>query len=68
MTSFIRNQKDDLDNELLEGYTIDDLDSSSVKAYKAKLLERYPESGLDTKIEEEFFRGGKSNPRNSVLV
>ena len=54
MTSFIRNQKDDLDNELLEGYTIDDLDSSSVKAYKAKLLERYPESGLDTKSEEEF--------------
>lgn len=68
VTSFIRNQKDDLDNELLEGYTIDDLDSSSVKAYKAKLLERYLESGLDTKIEEEFFRGAKSNPRNSILV
>ncbi|WP_222717477.1 AlbA family DNA-binding domain-containing protein [Listeria portnoyi] len=54
LRSFLRNAEDDLDSELLKGYTMDDLDYESIVRYKDIVGERDLETDYLTLSNEEF--------------
>lgn len=54
--ALIRNRVEDLDSELLDGYTEDDLDLQSVASYRACLAERYPRRNFDGMSVLDFLK------------
>lgn len=52
--ALLRNQSDSLDNELLNNYTIEDLDMDSVMQYQSILNQRYPSQKFLDKTPEQF--------------
>lgn len=53
---FLRNATDNIDGELLEGYTIEDLDKDSVLLFKNVVHQRKPESNYLETRNEDFLR------------
>lgn len=56
LSAMLRNQSDDLDSELLNGYSIDDLDMTSIANYQARLSNRYPERNFPSMSPFDFLR------------
>lgn len=56
LAALIRNKSEDLDSELLEGYTIEDLDPASIANYKSRLSSRYPNQLFDNMSAEDFLK------------
>lgn len=71
---FLRNATTNIDGELLDGYTIDDLDKDSVLLFKNIIHQRKPEGNYLEKDNEEFlkdmgvFRIDRSDGRKSKLT
>ena len=53
---FLRNATSNVDGELLEGYTIEDLDNDSVLLFKNIVHQRKPEGNYLEKKNEEFLK------------
>lgn len=56
LAAMIRNKSDDLDSELLNGYSMDDLDATSIANYQTRLSDRYPERQFSSMPHSEFLR------------
>lgn len=71
---FIRNSHDNLDSELLENYTIDDLDSNSILAFKNIIHSRNPSrhylemDNLDFLLEMGAFQIDRNDHRKPKLT
>ncbi len=56
LSAMLRNRSDNLDSELLEEYSIDDLDIASIINYRSRLSARYPDRNFENMSPAAFLQ------------